>query len=193
VSHCVPRSHRSAASANSTLNLAASGSQTSRYTSKPSTLTPFLPYLSAARRYAGRKVAANEVDDIVQDSLVRIMAAQSGAEIQHPKSYLIMVVRAVIVDHLRRDTRTCRKDHLELTDATHPVDAICPCRIVMGRQELSRFTKELNALPARTRDMLLAIRVEGLSLKAAADRFDVCVSTVEKQVSRALARLAAIS
>jgi RNA polymerase sigma-70 factor (ECF subfamily) len=63
----------------------------------------------------------------------------------------------------------------------------------MGRQELSRFTKELNALPARTRDMLLAIRVEGLSFKTTAERFDVCVSTVEKQVSRALARLAAVS
>jgi RNA polymerase sigma factor (sigma-70 family) len=193
VSYCVPRSHRSAASADSALTLAACGGQENHHRSKASALTPFLPHLSAARRYAGRKVAANEVDDIVQDSLVRIMAAQSGAEIQYPKSYLIMVVQAVIVDHLRRDTRTRRKDHLELTDAAHPVDMICPCRIVMGRQELSRFTKELNALPTRTRDMLLAIRVEGLSFKATAERFNVCVSTVEKQVSRALARLAAVS
>ncbi|HEX4105805.1 MAG TPA: RNA polymerase sigma factor [Rhizomicrobium sp.] len=149
----------------------------------------FLPFVPVATRYAARKVPANEVDDIIHDSLVRIMAARSEAVIEHPKAYLMMVVKAVIVDHLRHDTSTRRKDHCELSDRHHPIDAINPCRIVMGRQELERFTARLDALPTRSRAMLLAVRVEGLSLKAAAERFDVCISTVEKQISRALARL----
>lgn len=149
----------------------------------------FLPFIPIATRYAARKVAANEVDDIIHDSLVRIMAARSQAVIEHPKAYLMMVVKAVIVDHLRHDVSTRRRDHCEFTDCHHPIDAINPCRIVMGRQELERFTNRLNDLPARSRQMLLAVRVEGLSLKAAADRFGVCISTVEKQISRALAHL----
>lgn len=150
----------------------------------------FLPFVPIATRYAARKVAASEVDDVIHDSLVRIMAAHLDTDIHHPKSYLMMVVKTVIVDHLRHDTSTRRKDHCELTDSHHPIDALNPCRIVIGRQELSRFTAKLNALPRRTREMLLAVRVEGLSFKAAAERFDVCVSTIEKQVSKALARLA---
>lgn len=150
----------------------------------------FLPYVPIATRYAARKVAANEVDDIIHDSLVRILAARSDAKIQHPKAYLMMVVKTVIVDHLRHDTTTRRNDHCELTDPLHPVDAINPCRILMGRQELDRLTAKLNALPARSREMLLAVRVEGLSIRETAERFGVCVSTVEKQLSRTLARLA---
>lgn len=153
-------------------------------------ISAFLPYVPVATRYAARKVAANEVDDIVHDALVRIIAARSEAAIVHPKAYLMMVVKAVIVDHLRHDACTRRKDHCELIDSHHPVDAMNPCRIVMGRQELERFTARLAALPARSREMLLAVRVEGLSMKAAAERFGVCISTVEKQITRALARLA---
>lgn len=152
-------------------------------------ISAFLPFIPVAVRYAARKVPSNEVDDIVHDSLVRIMAARSGTAVEHPKAYLLMVVKAVIVDHLRHDATTRRKDHCELTDCYHPVDPINPCRIVMGRQELERFTARLNALPPRTRAILLAVRVEGLSAKAAADRFGVGISAIEKQISRAVARL----
>lgn len=155
-------------------------------------IAAFLPFIPVATRYAARKVSANEVDDIVHDSLLRILAARPGANIEHPKAYFMMVVKAVIVDHLRHDASTRRKDHCELTDCHHPVDSLNPCRIMMGRQELERFTARLNELPTRSREMLLAVRIEGLSLKAAADRFGVCVSTVEKQISRALARLSEV-
>jgi RNA polymerase sigma factor (sigma-70 family) len=153
-------------------------------------LAPYLPHIPAVRRYLARKAAPSDIDDIMQDCLMRIMVAKPEADVQYPKSYLIMVARAVIVDRLRHDTRTLRKSHCEMTDIYHPVDMITPCRIVIGRQDLSRLTSSLNAMPARTRDMLLAVRVEGLSFKATAERFGVCVSTVEKRVSRALAQLA---
>jgi DNA-directed RNA polymerase specialized sigma24 family protein len=45
-------------------------------------------------------------------------------------------------------------------------------------------------LPARTREMLMAVRLEGLSFKATAEEFGVCVSTVEKLISKALVQLA---
>ena len=153
----------------------------------------FLPFIPIVTRYAARKVAAHEVNDIVQDSLVRIMAARSNATIEHPKAYFMMVIKAVIVDHLRHDAIVRRRDHCELTDCHHPIDPLNPCRIVTGRQELERFSERLNKLPARSREMLIAVRVEGLSLKEAAERFGVCMSTVDKQISRTLARLAALS
>lgn len=155
-----------------------------------SPLAQFLPYLPIATRYAARKVPPNEVEDIVQDSLVRIMSYCLDPGVQHPKSYLIMVVRAVIVDRMRHDTTRHRRDHCELIEAYHPADSLCPCRILTGRQELQTVINRLDELPGRTRDMLLAIRIEGISFKAAAERYGVSVSTVEKQISRALAHLA---
>jgi RNA polymerase sigma-70 factor (ECF subfamily) len=154
-------------------------------------LALFLPHIPAVRRYAGRKVSASELDDVMQDSLMRILAASSTADILHPKSYLMMVVRAVIVDRMRHDARTLRSSHCELTELHHPADMLSPCDVLVARQDLTRFTAALNALPPRARQMLLAVRVEGVAFKTAAERFGVCVSTVEKQVAKALAHLAA--
>jgi RNA polymerase sigma factor (sigma-70 family) len=152
-------------------------------------LQPFLPFLPLATRYAARKISANEVDDMVQESLLRILAARAGA-ITHPKAYLMMTLRAVIVDHLRHNTSTRRSDHCELTEAHHPVDVINPCRVLIAQQDFAQFKSRFEALPPRTREILFAVRVEGLTMKAAADRFGVCLSTVEKQVARALTQLA---
>ena len=152
----------------------------------------FLPFIPAATRYAATKVAPHEVDDIVQDSLLRIMAAHTGADIRSPKSYFIRVVKAVIIDHFRHNVSRCRKDHCELVDRHHPVDTLNPCRVLIGRQELSRLTAKLSTLSPRTREMLIAIRVEGLSFREAAARFEVCHSTIEKQVSRAITCLSAL-
>jgi RNA polymerase sigma-70 factor (ECF subfamily) len=155
-------------------------------------LAPYIAHIPAARRYLARRASLCDIDDIIQDCLMRIIVAKPEGRVQYPKSYLIMVARAVLVDRLRQDTRTLRKNHCEMTEIYHPVDMITPCRILIGRQDVSRLTANLNALPARTRDMVLAVRLEGLSFKATAEKFGVCVSTVEKQVSRALAQIAEI-
>ena len=159
--------------------------------SRDALLAPFLPHIPAVRRYAGRKIAASELDDVLQDSLMRILTVSSTAEILHPKSYLMMVVRTVIVDRLRHDARTLRSRHCELTELHHPADTLSPCDVLIARQDLTRFTEALNTLPPRAREMLLAVRLEGVALKTVAERFGVCVSTVEKQVAKALAQLAA--
>lgn len=154
-------------------------------------LSPFFPHLAAATRYAARKVRPDEVEDVVQDSLLRIISHCRETKVHHPKSYLMMVVRAVIVDRMRYETARRFNDHCELVDAYHPADDLCPCRILTGRQELKSAINRLNAMPKRAKEMLLAVRLEGATFKATAKRYKVSVSTVEKQVASALAFLAA--
>jgi RNA polymerase sigma factor (sigma-70 family) len=154
-------------------------------------LSQFLPHLPSTRRYAAHKVPADDLEDVMQESLLRILNQSRRGQIHHPKSYLMMTVRAVIVDRMRHDTSRQRKNHCELVDANHPADILCPCRIVMGRQELESAIERLNALPQRTREMLFAVRLEGIGFKAVAARYKVSVSAVEKQVASALAYLAA--
>ncbi len=154
-------------------------------------LSPFLPHLAAATRYVARKVRPDEVEDVIQDSLLRIVSHCREIKIHHPKSYLMMVVRTVIVDRMRYETTRRLSDHCELLDAYHPADVLCPCRILTGRQELETAIERLNAMPKRSREMLLAVRLEGASFKATAERYKVSISTVEKQVASALAFLAA--
>ncbi len=163
------------------------GTMTARHAA--ASLSQIAPFIPLATRYAAKKIAAADVDDVIQDSLLRVMNS-GGGDVHHPKSYFFTVLRAVIVDRLRQETVRRRKDHCELTDSHHPIDPICPCRALEGKQSLQRVMARLDAMPARARDMVLAVRLEGLTFKDVAERHGVSLSTVEKQVATALSQLA---
>ncbi|HEX6866719.1 MAG TPA: sigma-70 family RNA polymerase sigma factor, partial [Caulobacteraceae bacterium] len=61
-----------------------------------------------------------------------------------------------------------------------------PDEVLQGRDRLRRLREGLEALKPRTRDMLLAQRLEGLSYAEIAAREGVSVSAVEKQIARAV-------
>jgi RNA polymerase sigma-70 factor (ECF subfamily) len=144
---------------------------------------PFVPML---REFVARRVSANDVEDIVQESLVRVWRRDGDAPIEHPKSYLVRIAKAVIIDRSRREGTRRMKMHCGLEERHHPNDPLSPHRIVLGREQLMIFMRGFEQLPSRTRDILLAIRMDGQSFKAVAKRFGISVSAVEKVVTGAL-------
>jgi RNA polymerase sigma factor (sigma-70 family) len=153
-------------------------------------LSQILPFVPLATRYVARKIPAADVDDVIQESLLRVMNSSRDADVRHPKSYFFTVVKAVIVDRGRHEAVRHRKDHCEMNEAYHPVDPICPCRVLEAKQSLLRVMARLDAVPGRSRDMVLAVRLEGLTFREVAKRHNVSLSTVEKQVASVLAQLA---
>jgi RNA polymerase sigma factor (sigma-70 family) len=144
---------------------------------------PFLPLL---REFVAKRVSANDVEDVVQESLVRVWRREGAAPIDHPKSYLFTIASAVIVDRSRRERVRQRNMHCGLEERHHPSDPLSPPRILLGREQLMIFMRGFERLPSRTRDILLAIRMEGQCFKSVAKRFGISVSAVEKQVTNAL-------
>jgi len=149
---------------------------------------PFVPML---REFVGRRVSANDVEDIVQESLVRVWRRDGDGPIEHPKSYLLRIATAVIVDRSRRARTRRLKLHCGLEERHHPNDALSPHRILLGREQLTIFMRGFEQLPKRTRAIIIAIRMDGQSFKSVAERFGISVSAVEKQVTNALRVLSA--
>jgi RNA polymerase sigma-70 factor (ECF subfamily) len=141
------------------------------------------------REFVARRVSANDVEDIVQESLVRVWRRDGDAPIEHPKSYLIRIANAVIIDRARREGTRRKKMHCGLEERHHPNDPLSPHRIVLGREQLGIFMRGFEQLPGRTREILMAIRMDGQSFKAVAQHFGISVSAVEKVVSGALRAL----
>ena len=158
--------------------------------SRTEELGEFWPYLPLLREFIAKRTSADEIEDIVQESLIRIWSRKGATPIKHPKSYLVRVARAVIIDHSRSDRVRHRNHHCELEDRHHPSDPLSPCRILLGREELEIFMERFNRLPLRTRDILTAIRVDGHSFKSVAEKYGVTISAIEKQVAGALQVLA---
>ncbi len=149
------------------------------------------PYLPELRAYLVRRALQYcDAEDILQETLLRTWARSRCEEITHPKSYLVQVARSVIIDRARRASVRQGKNHCALEDWHHPIDPLDPARVVLAREELVLLAEGVNLLPARTRDILVAVRIRGKSIKVTAEDFGISVSAVEKHLSRALASLA---
>jgi RNA polymerase sigma-70 factor, ECF subfamily len=122
-------------------------------------------------------------EDILQDAWLRIHAARHTwrpGEAAMP--WLLAIVRHARLDHLRRVYRK-RETALE----TLPEEPAARPPAAAG--EIDQMLREL---PASQREVVLLLKVEGLSLDEVARATGATVSSVKQRASRAYARLRTI-
>jgi RNA polymerase sigma factor (sigma-70 family) len=146
-------------------------------------------FTPALRAFFSRRANANDVEDLVQEVLLRIQKRQPGAVVTNVEGYLFEVAANVLIDRGRRDRTRRRSDHCELQEIHHPVDDMSPERVLQGREKMARAMAALNELPERTRQVFILVRFEEMSYKRVAQRLGVSVSAVEKHVMKALRHL----
>jgi RNA polymerase sigma factor (sigma-70 family) len=146
-------------------------------------------FTPALRAFFSRRAHANDVEDLVQEVLLRIQKRQPGAVVNNVEGYLFEVAANVLIDRGRRDKTRRRSDHCELQEIHHPVDEVSPERVLQGREQMARAMAALNELPERTRRVFILVRFEEMSYKLVAQRLGVSVSAVEKHVMKALRHL----
>src|SRR3546814_9408278 len=67
-----------------------------------------------------------------------------------------------------------------------------PLRILLAKDEVRAVETMLSQLPERTQEILVAIRVEGSSLKSLANRYNISTSAIEKHVTKAAKALSVV-
>lgn len=158
--------------------------------SVPDLLERIWPLVPELRGFLLRRAPADEVEDIVQDILLRLCRRARCVRVEQPRSYLYQVANATIIDRHRREASRCAAFHCELSDAAHPVDELSPLRILLAREDVSAAEAVLGMLPERTREILIAMRLEDGSLKSLATRYAISTSAIERHVTRAMKILA---
>lgn len=146
----------------------------------------FVPQL---RGYLRHRLSPMEADDVIQDIFLRLVQCASCQTVAFPKSYLFETAHAVLIDRRRRAASRCAFMHCELTESHHPTDELSPLRVLLAREEVRAVEAVINTLPPRTQEIILAIRLEGASLKSLAERHQISTSAVEKHIGRALRAL----
>jgi len=141
--------------------------------------------------YLRRRVSSeDDVQDIVQESLIRLMRyGEREPDAWGPLLYRIAI--NIRNDRLRR-TRV-RKDiqYVSLDESAHEVASPEPGHVqrINTQQELDRLRKTLLRLPERCRQIYLLNRIEGMTYPEIAAHLEIGVKAVEKQMSKALAKL----
>lgn len=138
------------------------------------------------RRVIGARVHDRHVvEDLVQETLTRVMAARRRLEPRTLAPYAVVTARNLTRSLATSEDRSRRHAH-RLIDLREPV---LPEQEALRREESRAITTALGKLPEQDREALVAHEVEGTDTMTLAASRDSTPGAVAAQLSRARARL----
>ncbi len=147
-----------------------------------------LPHLDAAHNLA-RWLLRGEADaqDLAQDAMLRALRFFDGFRGGDPRAWLLKIVRNTCYTWLASARNTRAEE--EFDEELHVVAEATPESLAIAAADRERLSRALEALPPRSREVLVLRELEGCSYKEIAEITGVPIGTVMSSLSRARARL----
>ncbi len=149
-------------------------------------LQPHEPMLRAwlNSRYAEQV----DVDDLVQEALIRVLRAKGEGDLQSPKAYFFAIARNLALDHIRRskvvfNETLLNNEAMELLDESESIE-----EIVSRNHELEVLTEAIQALPERCRRVFTLSKVYGMTYNQIAEEMGITFNTVSAQIAIGLSK-----
>jgi len=137
-----------------------------------------------------RSIVARPADaeDLVQDTLMRAFRSIDTFDGQHPRAWLLTIMRNAEANRHRRRRPDLLDDPEGSGEAAAP-DAEGPEGVVIGPMFDSVVERALDALPDRHRAVVELIDIDGLSYAEASIALGVPVGTVMSRLHRSRAKI----
>lgn len=148
---------------------------------------PHEPMLRAWLRSQFPRVG--DVDDMVQEAFVRVLAARAGQTIESPKAFLFATARNLALGRLRHEKVVGDFVLAESQVASVSDENVNVAQEVARAQELELLTQAIQSLPTRCRQIITLRRIYGLSQKEVAAELGIAEHTVEAQGTIGLRKL----
>ena len=120
-----------------------------------------------------------DVDDVVQESYLRVWKAQATQPIQSAKAFLFKVARHVALDLLRRNRNSPIDALGDLTALRVIEDRLDAADALTAQEKLDLLADAVVALPPRCREVILLHKIKGLPQKEVAAHLGLSERTVE--------------
>jgi RNA polymerase sigma-70 factor (ECF subfamily) len=137
--------------------------------------------LQLTRRLGSEELARESL----HEAWLRLGRHDEIGAVRHPAAYVMRVALNIATDRRRAEARWARRSEpssaLDLPDA-----APGPAREAEGRIDLEAIRRAIETLPKRTREILMAARLDGLSQQEIADRFAISTRMVRFELRRGL-------
>jgi RNA polymerase sigma factor (sigma-70 family) len=137
--------------------------------------------LRLTRRLGSEELARESL----HETWVRLNRYDDIGPVQSPAAYVMRIALNIATDQRRAEGRRARRSEtlaaLEIADP-----APGPAREAEGRIQFEALRRAIDALPDRSREILMAARLQGLSQQDIADRFGISTRMVRIELRRAL-------
>lgn len=129
----------------------------------------------------------HEADDLVQEAWLRLTRQEKAKPVHTPAAFLMRTALNLSIDQRRAEH--ARGEQVAIEDVVILDGAPDAEAVLQGRQRLERLAAGLERLPARTREILLAHRLDGRSYTDIAREHGVSINTIEKHIAKATLQL----
>ncbi|MBI5382454.1 MAG: sigma-70 family RNA polymerase sigma factor [Opitutae bacterium] len=131
-----------------------------------------------------------DLDDVVQESYMRVLEAHKTEVIDSPKAFLFATARNLALGQLRRREKWGENTLTEFDSCSVLDESADVPDAVARNQELELLTQAIQSLPTRCRQIVTLRKLYGLSQKEVAAQLGIAEHTVEAQGSIGLRKLA---
>jgi RNA polymerase sigma factor (sigma-70 family) len=130
-----------------------------------------------------------DVDDLVQESYLRIWRARLAHPIHSTKSFLFQVARHLALDLVRRNRVSPVRPVPDPAALSVMDDRPGVAEAACTQDELHLLARAIQDLPPRCRAIMILRQIEGVSQKEIAVRLGISVLTVQTHVVNGLRRI----
>lgn len=150
--------------------------------------TAYKRYADTIRAFIFAKMGCFQTaEDLTQETYIRLFKSDDMGGIQDVRSYLFRIAQNLVIDHYRsqnnksspREIRDIAEEH-DLADTAPTAE-----EIVSQREQIKRGLSAVAELSHQCQRIFWLSRVEGYRNHEIAHMQNVCLSTVEKNLSRA--------
>lgn len=147
------------------------------------------PHQFALRAYLlARYPSLPDVDNLVQEALVRVLKAHGHGSVESPRGLLFATARNLAFDFVRRQQVIAFEPLTETTDSSVFIDVTDVAEAVSRKQELDLLEQAIRTLPERCRQVFTLRTAYGLAQKEIAARLGISENTVEKHMGTGIRR-----
>jgi len=125
-----------------------------------------------------------EVDDVVQESYLRVIKAHAVHPIRFCKAFLFTTARNVAINLLQRQRINPLMPVADLASLAVLDEKADVSEATCTKEEIALLADGIDALPARCREVFVLRRIKGVSQAEIAAQLGISEQTVQAQVQR---------
>ena len=147
-------------------------------------------YSKSLQTFFLRKVRnRSEAEDLTHDLLLKLAQREGIESMENPEGFLFTAAANALRDRARHQ-KVVDGYHQKSYWAGKSLEELSPERVLISKQSLERLLSALDQLDDRAKEVFVLHRLEGMKYADIARMFGLSVSSIEKDMIRAIAHLA---